>query len=292
MPTYDLGKVVGDKGENGTSAYESAVAGGYTGTLAEFEADLANLPLMVPNTRMINLKPLTGDIFLSWADVYAPPHNHASERDEYGGASESEYGHVKLSPSVHSPSTTHAATSSAVKRAFEIAEEASMDATTAYYFAERAQSDATAAYDLASLADTSAHDADTKAGHARTVADNAEMKADDAYYLAERAQSDANDAYSLAEQKAEKSVLLSGVAYAYDWAGSSPPFYNEVSVLGITQDANAIVSVESDCTAEQMEATVAAILHPYRAQRSDFLTLRAFGEKPEIDIPISVLIVG
>lgn len=46
MPTINLGRVVGTDGTNGTdgkSAYAAAVEGGYTGTEAEFYADLADI---------------------------------------------------------------------------------------------------------------------------------------------------------------------------------------------------------------------------------------------------------
>lgn len=80
--------------------------------------------LFVPTTRKVNNKALSADITLTASDVGAAPTSHKSTATTYGAGDSSNYGHLKLSDSTSSTTSTSggtAATPKAVKDALDAA---------------------------------------------------------------------------------------------------------------------------------------------------------------------------
>lgn len=114
----------------------------------------------VPSPRTDNPHKVTA------AQTGAAPKSHASAGTEYGAASTSQYGHVKLSGAVNSTSEALAATAGAVKKAYDLANTANTKAGQAAGTAEAA---------------------DAAAQHAAEDAAAAQKRADSAYGLASAA---------------------------------------------------------------------------------------------------------
>lgn len=74
------------------------------------------------------------------------------------------------------------------------------------------------------------------------------------------------------------------------WSTSSP-YEISVTVEGITATTNAILSPQSTVTKAQLEAFAAALMVVY-SQGENTMTLRAFGDKPTVAIPVTVMILG
>jgi hypothetical protein len=89
-----------------------------------------------------------------------------------------------------------------------------------------------------------------------------------------------------AENGIVPAILSSG-----SWSGSTAPYSQEVTVNGVTASNNCIVSVAQGATAAQYEAASEAQLLPY-SQAANTITIYAYGDKPAVNIPISVLILG
>lgn len=82
--------------------------------------------LFVPVTRTVNSKALSADISLTASDVGAAPTSHKSTATTYGVGDSSNYGHLKLSDSITSTTSTSggtAATPKAVKAALDAAKD-------------------------------------------------------------------------------------------------------------------------------------------------------------------------
>lgn len=88
-------------------------------------------------------------------------------------------------------------------------------------------------------------------------------------------------------------VAASGVnvsVAASSWNGSSAPYTATVSVSGVTASNNIVVGIRSTATASQYEAFADGQII-CSAQASGSITLKAFGDKPSVSVPISVLIL-
>lgn len=77
------------------------------------------------------------------------------------------------------------------------------------------------------------------------------------------------------------------------WSGSSAPYTQTITVLGngVTETSIIDIVISSDATAEQVEAFCKLNLQGGE-QNSRTITLRAFGEKNTVTIPIKVIIRG
>lgn len=91
--------------------------------------------------------------------------------------------------------------------------------------------------------------------------------------------------------KAEKSVTQSMTLYVSSWTGTLPPYTYNLNVSGVTASSNQDVLPGTSITQEQLEALQAANLQD-GGQAAGRLTLRAWGDKPEINIPIRVIVRG
>lgn len=92
--------------------------------------------------------------------------------------------------------------------------------------------------------------------------------------------------------KAEKSKTSNYTLSSTGWEGSEAPFtfvLNNVS--GVTDSNNVELVVPSDINLEQVESyKSASIVNGTQAANS--ITLKAYGEKPTIDLPITVIVRG
>lgn len=88
--------------------------------------------------------------------------------------------------------------------------------------------------------------------------------------------------------KANKSKTVHTVLSVSDWVGEGPVTIT-LSVEGVTDDNNVEVFVANNATDEEVEAwmTVAIMTG---SQSTDTITLKGYGSKPDIDIPITLII--
>jgi hypothetical protein len=91
--------------------------------------------------------------------------------------------------------------------------------------------------------------------------------------------------------RALKSKSYTATLTAAGWTGSSAPYTQTVTVSGLPAGAKGTVGLADAATDEQYEAAVAAMLRK-TAQASNSITIKAYGEKPSVNIPIVVLEVG
>jgi hypothetical protein len=86
-------------------------------------------------------------------------------------------------------------------------------------------------------------------------------------------------------KSAKASVTLS----ASGWSGTASPYTNTIAVSGVTATNNVEILIPSTVTAAQAESWMSAgILCGSQATNS--ITLKAYGDKPSIDIPIECII--
>lgn len=96
---------------------------------------------------------------------------------------------------------------------------------------------------------------------------------------------------TLNNTKAKKSKSRNYTLLASGWSGSSAPYSFTLSATGVTASNNVELVVPSSITVAQVEAyQSAAIVTGTQANGS--ITLKAYGEKPAIDLPITVIVRG
>jgi hypothetical protein len=83
----------------------------------------------------------------------------------------------------------------------------------------------------------------------------------------------------------EATLLASG------WTGDSAPYSYTLSVTGVTADSHQELLPALDITAEQLAALQAANIQD-GGQAAGTVTLKAFGTKPTIDLPIRIILRG
>lgn len=91
--------------------------------------------------------------------------------------------------------------------------------------------------------------------------------------------------------KANMSTVLSLTIPASGWAGSSAPFTNTITATGVTETNWLELTTPAGITADQIEALASANIKQI-GQANDSLTFYAHGDKPAIDMPITVIIRG
>lgn len=101
----------------------------------------------------------------------------------------------------------------------------------------------------------------------------------------------AEDAHNeLFEEKANKSFALTGTLLASAWSDTAP--YSQVlTIQGVTANTNGIIGVSDVATRSQYEVAASANLRKI-AQSTNTVTIMAYGEKPTIDIPIEIIVMG
>ena len=75
------------------------------------------------------------------------------------------------------------------------------------------------------------------------------------------------------------------------WSGESAPYTQTVTVPGVTTSSTVLIDVEDTVTAEQMDAYINAKIAG-GGQDTGSVTLKAFGDKPSVAVPIKILIMG
>lgn len=75
------------------------------------------------------------------------------------------------------------------------------------------------------------------------------------------------------------------------WTGTGAPYSQTVAVSGVASDSIVDIDVSKDVTAEQLDAYINAKIVD-DGQSANSITLKAFGEKPTIEIPIKIVVRG
>lgn len=91
------------------------------------------------------------------------------------------------------------------------------------------------------------------------------------------------------EKKPDAPSVIQATIEAAGWTGEDVPYANTVSIDGATPDDIIEISLQPCPTEEQVAACAGAMLVD-GGQEEGSVTLLAMGEKPEIDIPITVII--
>ena len=92
----------------------------------------------------------------------------------------------------------------------------------------------------------------------------------------------------LKNDKANKSTIVSATLSTANWTGDSAPYSYTLSVDGVTATSNQEILPALDVMSEQIEALQAANIVD-AGQEDGVIILRAFGDKPSIDLPIRVI---
>lgn len=79
------------------------------------------------------------------------------------------------------------------------------------------------------------------------------------------------------------------IILASNWNGTGIPYTNTVAVQGVTENSDVQVLPSDTITADQVNTWAGAMIMA-ATQASGSIMLKAFGDKPEIDIPITVLV--
>ena len=92
-------------------------------------------------------------------------------------------------------------------------------------------------------------------------------------------------------KKAATSKKVAGTLSAAAWVGASAPYTQQITVEGLTAEQNGSISLTQSATPEQREAARNALLFATN-QTDGSLTITADGEKPKIDIPAEIILLG
>lgn len=90
---------------------------------------------------------------------------------------------------------------------------------------------------------------------------------------------------------ANKSTLTTKTLSKTGWTGSEPPFTYSLSVSGVTSSSVQEILPTTDATEEQIVALQAANMQD-SGQSAGKITVKAWGDKPEIDLPVRIIIRG
>lgn len=90
------------------------------------------------------------------------------------------------------------------------------------------------------------------------------------------------------DAKADKLITTEATLLASGWTGDSAPYSYTLSVTGVTANSHQEFLPALDITAAQLTALQAANIQD-GGQAEGTVTLKAFGTKPTIDLPIRVL---
>ncbi len=85
-----------------------------------------------------------------------------------------------------------------------------------------------------------------------------------------------------------KSIITTSTI-GVSWVSSTAPYTQRISIHGVTAKSVVEISLPSNATIDQVEAYQALNLQD-GGQDIDVITLRAFGEKNTIEIPINIII--
>lgn len=87
---------------------------------------------------------------------------------------------------------------------------------------------------------------------------------------------------------AAKSTIITATLAAASWSGDSAPYTYTLVVSGVTASSNQEILPSLDITQEQLEALQGANIVD-GGQAAGSITLKAWGDKPSVDIPIRII---
>ena len=87
------------------------------------------------------------------------------------------------------------------------------------------------------------------------------------------------------------SETVTATLLAASWTGTSAPYTYTLTVTGVTANSNQELLPALNITEEQLTALQAANIQD-GGQSADTIILKAFGDKPTIDLPIRVIVRG
>lgn len=93
------------------------------------------------------------------------------------------------------------------------------------------------------------------------------------------------------EGAAAASVGLTATATVAGWTGTVAPFTQTITIAGVTTSNNIEVGLASTVNLDQIKMAMKCIIQ-CTAQGTNQVTLTAFKNKPTIDLPIQVIILG
>nr|DAI00137.1 MAG TPA: hypothetical protein [Caudoviricetes sp.] len=93
------------------------------------------------------------------------------------------------------------------------------------------------------------------------------------------------------DSKANKSIDITATLLASGWMGENAPYIYNLSVTGVTGTSNQEYLPALGITTEQLEALQGANIQD-DGQAEGTVTLKAFGTKPSIDLPIRIILRG
>lgn len=86
-----------------------------------------------------------------------------------------------------------------------------------------------------------------------------------------------------------RSSVVNATILVDGWSGTEAPFSHTVTVSGVTATSVVQVDVQSGVTAEQLDAFINAKIVD-GGQGTDSVTLKAFGERPAVNIPVKFVV--
>ena len=95
--------------------------------------------------------------------------------------------------------------------------------------------------------------------------------------------------FGAADIEALRSHSIPATATAAGWTGDGP-YTQEIAVTGMTASCNAIVGLADTATAQEREACREAVITP-TGQSKGLIRLTADGDKPRIDLPLTVVML-
>ena len=84
------------------------------------------------------------------------------------------------------------------------------------------------------------------------------------------------------------STVVTATLTAANWSGSAAPYTYALTVSGVTATSNQEILPALDITTEQLEAMQAANIQD-GGQAANKITLKAYSDKPTVDLPIRVI---
>lgn len=97
--------------------------------------------------------------------------------------------------------------------------------------------------------------------------------------------------YDNLSNKPKGSALVNATIVAENWTGEASPYVNAITVEGVTKSSVVDISLSSAATQEQAKAWMAGQFAD-GGQADGIVKIKAFGRRPEMDIPITVVIRG
>ena len=88
-----------------------------------------------------------------------------------------------------------------------------------------------------------------------------------------------------------KSTIVSAALSANNWSGDSAPYTYTLSISDVTTTSNQELLPALNITEEELTALQSANIQD-GGQTADTIILKAFGDKPTIDLPIRVILRG